>query len=67
MITYPHCWVCKKKGDCSKGTMHCVEVEEGVSIYLCPEHYKNQKEVVACFLETDRQQKRKKVLGVTTK
>jgi hypothetical protein len=36
---YPRCFICHKEGDCSKNTMKLHEVEEKVSIYLCPTHY----------------------------
>jgi len=54
----PHCYVCKEEGDCSKGTMFCVKVEEGVSIYLCPSHYENREEIIAHYLK-QREKRRK--------
>jgi len=46
---FPHCYVCKKEGDCSKGTMKVAKVDENMGIYLCPEHYENKEEVISAF------------------
>ena len=56
----PHCIVCKKEGDCRKGTMIVAEVKLGYAIYLCPEHYKQKEEIVKYYLASMEKSKKKK-------
>ena len=56
----PHCIVCKKEGDCRKGTMMVAEVKLGYAIYLCPEHYKQKEEIVKYYLASMEKSKKKR-------
>jgi len=45
----PHCYLCHKEGDCSKGTMKSFEVEEGISVYLCSDHFNSTQEAIELY------------------